>query len=308
MSIPDLPLESQAIFDALRTSHDDGTLAADEWRLILIHRRGSQRLYQAAAAGQPSLAVKCYTDSQSAVREFAVLGALREFGINLAPSPIALDAELGCVIMSWLDGEPFTAAPPLDDDARWQQIMASFGAAGAMRLDEFSRQVPMAGYGCLKPSQLFEQMRLMLEKILPSDPAAEPLWRVYEHAIKQVPPDWNRPAPIGLCRRNYALRDLLWDGHHLLAVDWEHADWGDLAAEIGFWSAHPDYERVPAHHWVWVRWEFARLTHDSDLVARATSYGHLAQLYWAINLTVKQPEETDLRDRYLQRAKKVFRA
>ena len=81
-----------------------------------------------------------------------------------------------------------------------------------------------------------------------------------------------------------------------------------MAAEIGLWSSHPDYEEVPPTHWVWARWEFARLTEDDELVPRATTYGKLGQVWWAAYLSQEsEAQRLKLRDRYLKRAEKIFR-
>lgn len=154
-----------------------------------------------------------------------------------------------------------------------------------------------------------------LQNLDANHPLYETLIHLMQRVREQVVPTWNLPIKIGLCRRDPDPRNLIWDGHHLLALDWEDADWGDMAAELGLWSAHPAYEEVPSSHWVWIRWEFGRLTHDPTLVPRATVYSRLGQVWWAVHLTAQladreaeHSERVKLRDRYLKRIKTIFPA
>jgi hypothetical protein len=204
--------------------------------------------------------------------------------------------------MDWLDATPLDAPPVPGDSQMWNRLMAAMGASGSMSVMDYSAKVPMRGDGIQNPRDMVNQ----IEDMIPGDnPASERLTALLQNIRAQIPPEWTMPTKIGLCRRSYALDDFLWDGFHLLAVDWEHADWGDMAAEVGLLSAHPAYEEVPPSHWVWFRWEFARLTHDDDLVPRATIYARLAQVWWAAKLSEAGDEK--LRDRYLNRAEKLFR-
>jgi hypothetical protein len=251
-----------------------------------------------ATGKENPVAVKKYATSDEASREFNVLHALRDFGMNLGPEP--LDQYQNIVVMSWLDGHPLDAPPAPADESMWHRLMAATGAAGEMRLGPYSRQVPSQGKGFYNPVDMMDAVERELSD--ENDPAYEQIHAILERMREQITPQWERPVPVGLCRLDHDLNNLLWDGHHLLATDWDAADWGDVAADIGMWSAHPDYEDVPSTHWVWVRWEFARLVHDQTLVPRATVYSRIAQVWWAAHL-----EPSPRRDRYIKRAEKAFR-
>jgi len=269
-----------------------------EWQLTAI----TPRITRADAPDQASVAIKTYPMPASAEREFAVLSALRDFGMNLAPEPLHLAGQQ--VIMSWLNAQPIRYLPDLHDQEGWQRMMSALGASDALQLGRYSKTVPMQGRGYMRPGDLIDDLGRKLSQLDSNNPIYGRLAQVLERVRQQVAPDWHTPAPVGLQRCDPATHNLLWDGHHLLAVDWERADWGDLAAEIGLWSAHPDYEQIPSPHWVWVRWEVARLKHEQELVPRATIYARLGLVYWALELATSA--DTALRDRYIQRAEKAF--
>jgi hypothetical protein len=292
----------------LQLTADAPTTILENWTLTLIHQ-GDNQLYRADPRdpNHAPVAVKVYRQPKVAQREFAVLNALRDFGMNLAPEP--LEHQEHIIIMGWLPGEPVKNPPSPDDATTWSRMMAAFGASCQVPFAAYTNQLPMLGRGYQNPSDVMDDMDRRLAAVNPNDPVYERLARLTERICQQIAPAWQIPPWIGLCRRNYALKDLLWDGHHLLAVDWKEADWGDIAAEIGMWSTHPDYEDVPASHWVWLRWEFARLVKDDNLVPRATTYARLMGAWWAITLTTQPatPQQIKQRDRYLERAEKIFR-
>jgi hypothetical protein len=258
------------------------------------------RIIRATHPEGPSLAIKHYPDPALAEREFKILGVLRDFGVNLAPEALALHGN--SLLMTWLEGQALTAPPSPDDETMWHRLMACIGASHEISLRAYSQQIPMRGWGLMNPEDLMRAIELEVSAH-PEGLERESLIKMLGQAADKFVPRWEKPAPVALCRRNYALEDFIWDGHHLLTVDWGAADWGDMAAEIGWWSAYPDYESLPGSHWAWLRWEFARLTADQGLIPRSTVYGHLAQLWWAARLS-RHP--SDLQARYWQRAAKLF--
>jgi len=267
-----------------------------------IYSGAANQVYAAQTPAGQRVAVKVYAHRAAAEREFAVLSALRDFGINLGAEPLALFADEKSLIMSWIDGDPLPAPPAPDDTTAWNRIMAALGASGDMPFLEYTRQVRMRGTAPQQPADLLDDIQSRLAAQDPHTADYPRLAALLRRVRERVAPTWNETPPIGLCRRGYALHDFIWDGHHLLALDWENADWGDMAAEVGMLSAHPDFASVPTTHWVWFRWEFARLTKDPDLIPRATTYSKLAQLWWAV---VAPPP---LRQQYLARAEKLFPA
>ncbi len=277
------------------------------WRIEGISPR-VQRVWSPEDDGP--FALKRYADAATAEREYAVLRALRDFGVNLGPEALSVQMVEGApyVLMSWLDAEPLTQLPSPDDDEMWHRLMAVFGAPAEMNYATYTRPVPMRGEGIQQPRDLQRQVARLLP---PDDPQAATILDLLDRALAELPAEMP-PVPVGLCRRAYTLDTLLWDGHHLLAIDWEAADWSDLAAELGLWSTHPAWQAVPASHWVWVRWEFARLSHaDKGFVPRATLYGRLGWLYWAAQMlaaqaTDPQPDRAPRMAQYIQRASKLF--
>jgi hypothetical protein len=292
-------LSDKPILDVLEQS-----LNTRDWQLKLIHD-GTNRVYCADPADPqlPVVAVKCYANPNDAQREYAVLSGLRSFGMNLAPEALAHHESI--VIMTWTQGEALKAPPSPDDTMMWNRMMAAFGASGEVPFMDYTRQIPMMGKGYQNPGDVMDAIDHELSKLDPNADEYEALVSLAWRVRQQTNPRWINLVSIGLCRRNHKLSDLLWDGSHLLTVDWKDADWGDMAAEIGMWNAHPDYESLPPSHWVWVRWEFARLVKDPDLVPRATTYARLMQVWWTVHLTLIQAD-TKLRDRYWKRAEKLF--
>lgn len=284
--------------------HLEDDFQVEEWHL---KRLGRGSVFQGQAPDHELIALKFYDKPAAAQREFGVLASLRDFGINLAPEPYLLNAEAQhpFLIMSWVAGEAFSHAPRLEDETAWHRLMAVLGASGELHLMDYSRTIPMMGWGYQNAGDVVEDCERRLGQLGENHVDYERLAALVERVGERVEPTWNNMIQVGLCRMNHALADFLWDGHHLLAVDWDEADWGDMAAEIGFWCAHPDFEDVPNSHWVWARWEFARLTRDKELPPRATVYTHLAQVWWSLQLTVQG--DLPRRDRYLARAEKIFR-
>lgn len=277
------------------------------WKLELVYNGPDDQLYRGYAAGESEVAVKFYRQRSRAEREFAVLTALRDFGINLGPEPLGLDAERPIVVMSWVGGEPLTVPPSSDDTELWHKYMAAVGATGAMPFSKYASRVPMAGGGFQGPRDMLDRMRSKLASLSPENPALPRLQALLDAAEATTPEQWNMPPKACLCRGRYALSDFLYDGCcHVLAVDWESADWGDMAAELGLWISHPDYADLPASHWTWFRWEFARLTQDEDLVSRATVYSKSGLIWWALALAESNDQPATL-ERTLARAEKAFR-
>lgn len=294
-----IDFDPQPVLDAALHQADNG------WHFTTVHTGMSNRILRAEADQHPPVAVKLYINTQRAEREYQVLKALREFGVSHAPEAFLLEDNV--VIMSWLDGEPLSEAP--QDDTMWQRLMAAVGVASLMQFGEYAKHVPMRGTGYQNPSDFMAVIDRCLHEIDESHAVYPRLSELIANMYDQIAPEWQKPAPVGLCRHDAALSNFIWDGYHLLALDWEDSDWGDPAADIGLLSAHPDYEEVPDSHWVWFRWEFARLRHDEDLATRATVYGRLGQLYWATELTRRNSAERQqrhLRERFLKRAEKLF--
>ncbi|HLA41796.1 MAG TPA: aminoglycoside phosphotransferase family protein [Aggregatilineales bacterium] len=291
------------IFDTLPEADQNHAVETGAWTFTPIHH-GKNRLFRGDSAhAENPVALKIYADRRNAEREFAVLHALRDSGINLAPEALALKDN--AVIMTWIEGDSMQPPAP-DDSENWHRMMAAVGASGELHFVDYTAQVPMQGHAFQNPRDVLDAIEQLQTQINAKDSAHERLAELLERMREQVAPDWIESPPIGLCRNRFDLHDLIWNGHHLLAVDWEHADWGDMAAEIGLWSSQPAFESIAAGHWVWFRWEFARLTKDQNLIPRATTYARLAQVWWAARLTLDRAD-TALRDRYLARAEKIFR-
>ena len=270
------------------------------WTLTAVHQGAHNTIYRAAHPDDTDpLAVKVYARPDRAAREYQVLRTLRDFGIKLAPEALAFDGNT--VIMSWLEGIPFEVLPDLNDEENWHRLMAAMGVASELDFVTYSQQIPMEGRGYLRPGDLMDDIERSSNQIAADHPLRDRLIRVIEKMREKTTPDWHHPVSAGLCRCDVSLSNLMLEGCcHVLALDWEVADWGDIAAEIGLWSVHPDYESVSESHWVWLRWEFARLKNESDLVPRATLYARLGLVWWAVHGSSQQQE------RYLKRAERAF--
>ncbi len=269
-----------------------------EWQAI--HQGAHNTVYRSQ-----HYAIKKYAERTSAEREFAVLQGLRDFGINLGPEALFLAPDQPIVIMNWLQGDTLRETPALHDETLWHRLMAAMGASGEMPYGPYQKQIPSQGKGFFQPADMLAALDSLLQNLGENHPDYERLTLLVARVHQQTAPQWDMPAKIGLCRRDHDLHNFLWDGHHLLALDWENADWGDMASDVGLWSAHPAYETIPSSHWVWLRWEFSRLTHDATFTTRSTLYARLAQVWWALHLSADSTQ-TALRDRYLQRAQKIF--
>jgi|GEM_PF-4167091 len=261
------------------------------------------RITQQQLADGTAVAVKRYDDPTHAQREYHALQALRDFGINIAPQALYVQENYG--VMEWLNATALTTLPNTNTENPWHKMMAALGASGEMDYARYTQSVPMLGTGCQNPLDLMTRIDTAIEALGDTHPHYDRLVDLTNTIGERLPMEWQSPPPIGLCRQNYALDNFLDDGYHTLTINWEHADWSDMAAEVGLWSAHPDYETIPVSHWSWVRWEFARLTKDQQLPTRATIYGRLGLAWWAVKLATDDPDG-DLCQRYLARAEKTF--
>lgn len=275
----------------------------------------------------PTLVLKTYTsgDLSQAAREFHAMQALYDMGISLAPRPFYWGqlplTKTVILIAEWLNGTPLDSPPPTDDELMWHRIMSIIGVTKDVSFAKYATQIPMRGTVPHSPGDMFthlDQALVRLAEKHPDHALHAELQSLIRSARARIQPNWNTPTKIGLVRHSPAPHHFIWDGHHLRAVGWDHCDWGDSAFALAEICAHPSYEELPSSHWVWFRWEYARLNHhDKDVVARATVYTELLWLYWAIQLQI-EPEPLRVsrhqsdefyaaqRQRYLARARKVF--
>lgn len=298
------------------------------WVFRLYSATAHRAIYQAIPDDKenfPSLAIKLYhrRDRSRAKRESQVMQAFFDFGISLAPRPFYADDNpsdlpYGVLIAEWLYGEPLDKPPTLEDEDKWHRIMTVIGITKDLPFHKHASTIPMMGTSPQNPSDLFAMQHADLGQLGTDNPIYETLSRLIEKAESQTAPTWNTTPHVGLWSMNADLRHFIWDGHHLRAVGWENTDWGDIAFGVADLAAHPDYEEVPHSHWVWFRWEYARLTHHNEsVIARATTYTQLLQISWAIRLSLQlaapslEPVRvkylTAQRDRYLKRAQNHFR-
>lgn len=269
----------------------------------------------------PALRVKLFHDDPHlALRTHNILTALYEFGVSTGPRPFYAASDIGNVpggvlISEWVHGEPLQAPPPVDDEHMWHRIMAVMGVLKFLPFAKYATQIPMAGRGVQQPEDCMQWIDNALAALPHEHYDRSTLAELSATARDRVAPQWLTMPKIALSRLDTSLDHFIWDGYHLRGIGWSRTDWADVAFDLAQLAADPAFEDVPNSHWVWFRWEYARLSHDEGIVARATTYTQLLQLYWSINLTVQatyvaeqkvQRRLLKQRDRYLKQARRHF--
>jgi hypothetical protein len=297
------------------------------WTITQTHHTPHSTIYRADPTDPdqfPALAIKLYHrhDRPRATREHDIMAALQDFGIDIGPRPFYVNetpAGLNdpVLISEWVHGTPLKNPPPVNDEEMWHRLMTAFGIPKHLPFAKYASSVPMMGSGAQQPSDALALVRTDLNSLSADYPLYKTFADLLERANQTVAPEWAKPPKIGLNRFDFAMHHFIWDGHHLRMVGYENTDWADTAYDIGQLAAHPAYEEVPPSHWVWFRWEFARLFHEEEIIFRSTTYTQIAYLHWAIRLTQQADTETDpsrknrlekQRERYLKKAQKAFGA
>ncbi len=295
------------------------------WTIVPAHRTNHSIIYRADPADPtefPVLSIKLYHqhDRPRATREEAIMGALQEFGVGIGPRPFyASETPDGLndpvLISEWVHGTPLKNVPPVTDEEMWHRLMTALGIIKHLQFAFTAHAIPMMGSGAQQPSDALAMLNTELAPLSPNHPLYETLAHVVNRAHATIALEWAKPPKIGLNRFDLDLNHFIWDGHHLRTVGFENTDWADTAYDIGQFCAHPLYEEVPPSHWVWFRWEFARLFHEEEIIFRSTTYTQIAYVLWAIRLTqsvdatsdpVQQSRLSAQRDRYLKKAQKAF--
>lgn len=319
-------LDIDSLLRAISEYREDGTHVLDNWKTLEVDSSPIRNIYQLEPQDKehfPSIAAKVYHNGNAAPaeRDFQVLSSLYDFGVIIAPRPFYFSEKatyLDCpvLITEWARGEPLQQAPRPDDEDMWHRIMAMLGVPNNLPFAKYASTIPMKGTGPQSPKDVFDLIHQQLSQLDPNHSDFATLTAFFEQAQQEIAPEWNTPPKITLNHLDPAVHHFIYDGHHLRIVGFDKADWADTAFAVGQLCAHPDFEEVPSSHWVWYRWELARLTKDETLTARATTYTHLLQVYWAIKLTVETeslPQDTKerkrllaQRDQYLKRASRLF--
>ncbi len=276
----------------------------DGWKLTQIP--ASSTIYRADPADAerfPSLAIKYHPD---ALREFSILQAFDDFGVHMAPRPFYADHQV--LVTEWLHGKTLRHPPPADDKDMWHRIMALLGIPNNLPFAKYASTISMTGKAPQSPGDVIDTIRAQLTHIDTAHSLYDTLAKLVVRIQEQVEPTWQTPPHISLNHLDPWPRHFIWDGQHLRLVDWHQTDWADTAFAVGQLCAHPAYEEVSPSHWVWYRWEIARLTQNANLTAQATTYTNLLQAYWAIRLTADPNlvNDTKKRDRYLKRAQRTY--
>ena len=319
-------LDIDSLLEGLSAYREDTTYSMQDWEISEVHSSSIRNIYYLEPQDRerfPALSAKIYHDGNaaSAQREYQVLNALYDFGVIIAPRPFYLSdsaAYLGCpvLITEWVRGEPLHQAPSPDNEDMWHRIMAMLGIPNNLPFGKYASGIPMMGTGPQSPKDVIDIISRQLSQLDQNHPDFATLTAVLEEAQRQITDEWNSPPKITLNHLDPAVNHFIYDGHHLRIVGFNKADWSDTAFAVGQLCAHPDFEEVSPSHWVWYRWELARLTNDDTLTARATTYTNLLQVYWTIKLTV-DAENSEInpqvkkrfitqRDRYLKRATRLF--
>ncbi len=291
------------------------TLDDADWKVDIAYQTQNSRILRLEPNDTerfPTLALKL-APSADIRHEYAVLSSIYDFGFHIGPRPFYVDEQV--LIMEWVHGEPLQAPPPPDDEDKWHRMMAVMGVPNSLPFAEYASRIPMRGTAPHAPADLFHFIDEQLSQIDPNHETYSELAHLVERMKDQVAPQWNTLPPTTLNHFDPRLHHFIWEGYHMRLISWQNADWGDNAYAVGQLCAHPSYEEVPTSHWVWYRWELARLTKDELLIPRATTYTNLMLVYWAVRLTymaasTSTPEVaarlTKQRDRYLKRAQRGF--
>ena len=263
----------------------------------------------------PSLAIKEFDDAVEVRREFDVLDALYDFGFAIGPRPFHILDDL--LIMEWLHGDSLQQPPSPNEEDHWHRIMALLGVSWSLPFAKFSSKIAMHGTAPQSPADMFRWLDAELAKLDVNHPDYEILARMIESVKERVSPNWDPPSIVTLNHLDPQPHHFIWDGSHMRLVGWNNADWADKAFAVGQLCAHPAYQEVPANHWVWYRWELARLNKDQSLKGRSTTYTHMLYVYWTVSMTVKIAalDQEDAfknkklqtqRKQYLQKALRIF--
>lgn len=289
--------------------------SSTEWTLTTIQRRDDSTILRADPADAekfPVIALK-YGAAADVRHEYAVLNAIQNFGFSIGPRAFHYNDDV--LICEWMHGDPLKRPPNLDDENKWHRMMAVMGVPNNLPFAEYASQISMRGTAPQSPGDLIGLIERQLSQLDANHPDYEELVALVKRAKDQIAPQWNAMPPATLNHLNPRLHHFIWEGFHMRLLSWQHADWCDNAYAVGQFCAHPEFEDMPPSHWVWYRWELARLTKDDALVPRATTYTNLMVVFWAVRLTILATStsiEKDAkrlakqRDRYLKRAKRGF--
>ncbi len=298
--------------------------ASDDWQITTIvdnEDRLIMRFDPTDGQTYPSLKFTHYRQNKDlGQRTFNILQALQDFGVSTAARPFYTNANeenfAGSVLIcEWIAGNALQKPPSPDEEEMWHRIMATLGFQKNLPFGKYASVIPMAGYGIQNPSDLLAWLDTALANLNETVPNYAELAELVDSAHEKIHPTWHMMPKIGISRLDAAIDHLIWDGHHLRVTGWSKTDWADVAFDIAQMAADPDYEDLPLSHWVWFRWEYARLSHDEGTVSRATTYTQILHLYWALKLTQRAATIDDekaqrklmkQRDRYLQKARKSF--
>lgn len=309
---------AQLDFDALQGTVEGKDV--DGWQTTSIvdnERRLVLRLDPDDPAILPQLKVKVFRDNPAdAARIHAILQALHDdLGVSIAARPFFVDEDAGILITEWIPGDPLVAPPSSDNQEMWHRIMAVMGVPKNLPFGKFASQISMRGTGVQQPEDMLRKIDAALAELDVTHEDYDTLAALVKRAHDKTTPRWNTMPPVALSRMDPDIAHYIWDGNHLRETGFSAADWADVAYDVAQMAAHPAYKDLPGSHWVWFRWEYARLTHDEGTIARATAYTNLLYIYWAIGLTTTAGQSDDVgqrckvlnqRDRYIKKAQRVF--
>lgn len=319
-------LDIEGLLAAIDTHAEQASFRLDSWSITQVSASPQRRIYRASPEDRsqfPELAIKYSTHAPlvSAVNEQKVLEAFQDFGLSIAPRPFYAsdNREIGehVLVSEWLAGEALSKIPLSHDEETWHRIMSLLGIPNHMPFAKYANSISLRGTGPQSPGDMIERLQDALKSLDTAHPQYTKLAKLVELVKERVAPQWNHPPKITLNHLDPQLHHFIWDGHHLRLLGWDKADWVDAGYAVGQLSAHPFYEEVPSSHWVWYRWELARLTKDDHLTPSATLYSNLMQVFWAIELlkqidpaidNLQQHRLVKQQERYVKRAERAFPA
>lgn len=298
----------------------------DGWKVSRLVRNDRRHLYRLDPPNPeqlPSLAIKCYKDTPAlAERVYYTLLAIYDSGVHISARPFYFSHSHphlpgGVLVYEWIHGEPLQAPPGIENEEMWHRVMTLLGVPKNVPFAQHANVIPIQ-QSIQHPAHvisLLQETLADLQTHTSTHPLLGDLAGLVQKAEQTIVPEWSHLPKIGLSQLDPDYRHYIWDGFHLRVTGWSKVDWADSAYDLALMAADPHYEDLPLSHWVWFRWEYARLSHEDAVISRATTYTHLLYIYWAIKLTFQAETTSDerqkvkllkQRERYLKKARQAF--
>lgn len=279
------------------------TISTDDWEGWRITRvtGGYNNILYRVTSNNGDFAVKCTRrdERDRAGREYAVLEALQQLGLTIAPVPVWLDREhypQPVLVQTWLEGEVQVAPPATDDE--WRRLLEHFATVHIITPSDVEQPLPNA---IIRPTSAQAKQQILETDLARIPPEGQPpaLRELVEAVRKAVFPTWPEPS-LTLCRSDPNTLNLIRRSGAWASVDWENSGWSDPAFEIADLLAHPAYLTVTPERCTWVIDAYCRLRGDTAMVSCIHACYTLMLVDWAI-FFARKLHETSAGDPQRQR-------